>query len=104
MSDNTPDFDKMSPEEIMAWMETLAKRQGATEGLTTSADMDIPEIDPNTVVIDEPGYVPYGKERTQPVQAQPPAPKALERPASPPEPIAPRQQAPSAPVSQPPRP
>jgi hypothetical protein len=59
MADNTPDFENMSPEEIMKWMETLAVRQGATEGLTTSADDDIPEIDPTTVQIDEPGYVPY---------------------------------------------
>src|SRR5215207_3780815 len=63
-AENMPDFDNMSPEEIMAWMETLAKRQGAnTEELTTSADVDIAEIDPDTVVIDEPGYVPYGEER-----------------------------------------
>jgi hypothetical protein len=59
MADNTPDFENMSPEEIMKWMETLAVRQGATEGLTTSADDEIPVIDPTTVQIDEPGYVPY---------------------------------------------
>ena len=46
MSDNMPDFDNMSQEEIMAWMETLAKRQGASEGFTTAADMDIAEVDP----------------------------------------------------------
>ncbi len=72
MSDNMPDFDNMSQEEIMAWMETLAKRQGASEGFTTSADMDVAEIDPNSVQIDEPGYVPYGQERTPaPAQEQP---------------------------------
>lgn len=60
MTNNTPDFDKMSPEELMAWMESLAKRQGATEGLTTAADMDVPEVDPSQVQIDEPGYIPYG--------------------------------------------
>ncbi|MBK9123386.1 MAG: hypothetical protein IPM16_09750 [Chloroflexi bacterium] len=58
--ENMPDFDSMTPEEMMAWMEALAKRQGATEGLTTSADMDVPEIDPSSVEIDEPGYIPYG--------------------------------------------
>lgn len=58
--ENMPDFDSMTPEEMMAWMEALAKRQGATEGLTTSADMEVPEIDPNSVQIDEPGYIPYG--------------------------------------------
>ena len=59
MADNMPDFDKMSPEEIMAWMETLAKRQGASEGFTTAADSLIAEIDENTAVIDGPGYIPY---------------------------------------------
>lgn len=58
-----PDFENMTPDEIMAWMETLAKRQGATEGFTTDADLDIPEIDPDTVTIDEPGYVPYSETR-----------------------------------------
>ncbi|MBL8147708.1 MAG: hypothetical protein JNL34_15125 [Anaerolineae bacterium] len=93
-----PDFENMSPEEIMAWMETLAKRQGATEGFTTDADLDIPEIDPDTVVIDEPGYVPYSESRasspaddtvvSMPVvpapQVRPPAPP----PATPPPPAA----------------
>ncbi len=85
MSDNTPDFDNMTPEEIMAWMETLAKRQGASEGFTTAADMDIAEIDPNSVVIDEPGYVPYGQETAQPAPKSPPAPA----PITPPEPARP---------------
>ena len=53
-----PDFDSMSPDEIQLWMESLAKRQGATEGLTTNADMDVQVIDPDSVVIDEPGYTP----------------------------------------------
>jgi hypothetical protein len=99
-ADNMPDFDSMSPEEIMAWMETLAKRQGATEGLTTAANMEIAEIDPSTVVIDEPGYVPYGQESKktteQKAAAPPPAP---ERPAAPP----PAAQQPP-PAAQPPRP
>lgn len=73
-ADNTPDFDSMSPEEIMAWMESLARRQGANaEELTTSADVDIPEVDPDSVVIDEPGYVPYGEERPS-TPPRPPAP------------------------------
>ena len=65
MADNAPNFDAMTPEEIMAWMETLAKRQGAdTDTLTTKADVDIAEIDPDSVVIDEPGYIPSeGKDR-----------------------------------------
>jgi len=89
-ADNTPDFDSMSPEEIMTWMESLAKRQGVRpEELTTAADVDIPEIDPNSVVIDEPGYVPYGEERP----AKPPARPAAQPPAA--------QEAPR-PVAQPP--
>ena len=28
---DTPDFDSMSPKELMAWMETLAERQKGTE-------------------------------------------------------------------------
>lgn len=60
MTDQTPDFDSMSPEELMAWMESLAKRQGADEGFTTAADMAVPEVDPSTVQVQEPGYIPYG--------------------------------------------
>src|SRR3954463_16284097 len=95
MSDNMPDFDNMSQEEIMAWMETLAKRQGASEGFTTAADMDIAEVDPSTAVINEPegGYVPYGQERTQPVKPAAPAPvtppPAPQKPAAPPAAAAP---------------
>jgi len=61
MSDNVPDFENMSAEDLTEWLETLARRQGATEGLTTSAAFEIPEIDPSTVQIDEPGYVPYSE-------------------------------------------
>lgn len=83
-ADNTPDFDKMSPEEIMAWMESLAKRQGANEGFTTAADMDVPEVDPNTVVIDEPGYVPSeGKMKGQKIGPGVP----IARPAQPSAPV-----------------
>lgn len=56
--DEFPDFENMSLEEQMAWLESLAKRQGANEEeLLTSADLDIPI--PENAVIDEPGYVPY---------------------------------------------
>ena len=48
-ADGTPDYDNMSPEELMEWMESLAKRQGADEGFTTKAEMTIAEIDPDTV-------------------------------------------------------
>lgn len=54
-----PDFENMTLEEQMRWLESLAARQGANpQEFTTSADMSVPEIDPNSVVIDEPGYVP----------------------------------------------
>ena len=81
--DNTPDFDKMSPEEIMAWMESLAKRQGASsEGFTTSADMVIAEIDPDSVVIDEPGYVPSeGKMKGKKIESI--MPSKVAKPAAP---------------------
>ncbi|NWF71141.1 MAG: hypothetical protein HXY40_18820, partial [Chloroflexi bacterium] len=81
----TPDFDSMSPEEIMRWMESLAKRQGAYEGFTTPADMQVAEIDPDTVVIDEPGYVPYGQETKKPEEA-PVKPAAAAKPAPAPTP------------------
>jgi hypothetical protein len=58
--ESTPDFDSMSPEELMAWMETLAERQGATEGFTTESRMDIAEVDPDSVADEGPGYIPYG--------------------------------------------
>ena len=54
-----PDFSNMSEEEQMRWLESLAARQGAnTDEFTTAADMEVEEIDPDSVVIDEPGYVP----------------------------------------------
>jgi hypothetical protein len=56
-----PDFDRMSPEELMGWMESLAVRQGATQGLTTSGDMDVEEVSPNDERLSGKGdYVPYG--------------------------------------------
>lgn len=84
----TPDFDSMSPEEVMAWMESLAKRQGASEGFTTDANVEIAEIDPSMVEIDEPGYVPYGEESSKPAarQEQPAPPAPPEEPAPQPEP------------------
>jgi hypothetical protein len=58
---STPDFDSMTPEELMKWMESLAVRQGATEGLTTSADMAVEEVDASDERLAGKGdYVPYG--------------------------------------------
>jgi hypothetical protein len=60
MSD-MPDFDSMTPEELMKWMESLAVRQGATEGLTTSADMEVAEVAADDERLAGKGdYVPYG--------------------------------------------
>jgi len=89
MADNAPNFDAMTPEEIMAWMETLAKRQGAdSDTLTTAADQDIPEVDPDSVVIDEPGYIPSeGKDRGKKIGFGVPIPKTATpaaKPAAPP--------------------
>lgn len=61
--DEFPDFENMSFEEQMAWLESLAKRQGAgDEQLTTAADLDIPL--PVDAEIDEPGYVPFEGSRS----------------------------------------
>lgn len=58
-----PDFDKMTFEEQMAWLESLARRQGARDDeLTTAADLDIPI--PQDAVVDEPGYVPFEGSRS----------------------------------------
>src|SRR5690606_29202009 len=58
-------FAEWSEEEMLggadpiAWLETLARRQGADlEELTTEADLDIPEL-PEDTVVDEPGYTEY---------------------------------------------
>jgi tetratricopeptide (TPR) repeat protein len=88
-ADNMPDFDSMTPEEIQVWLESLAKRQGASEGFLTEANMEVAEIDPDTVVIDEPGYVPFGE--TAPPRSETPPPTARASapppPTLPPEPI-----------------
>ncbi len=61
--DEFPDFDNMTLEEQMAWLESLAKRQGVSnEQLTTTADVDIPI--PENAQVDEPGYVPFEGSRT----------------------------------------
>ncbi len=82
----TPDFDNMSPEETLRWMESLAKRQGAkSEEFLTTADDEIDEVDANTVV-DEPGYTPFGekpKPKDEPAQSAPePEPEPVAEPAA----------------------
>ena len=82
--DEFPDFDSMTPEEQLAWLESLAKRQGVSDDeLITAADMDIPI--PEDVEVDEPGYVPFegsrsAREAQQAISAAPePELSALER-------------------------
>jgi len=47
--DGTPDYDPMTPEEIMKWMENLARRQGASEEFMFSPSAEMAEIDPTNV-------------------------------------------------------
>jgi hypothetical protein len=100
MTDSMPDFDNMTQEQINEWMESLARRQGATEGFTTAASMAIPEIDPTSVdqSLLEDTYVPFGwsredwnaylkkeaAEKQQRAAASVPSPSAPPAPAPPP--------------------
>ena len=85
---DTPDFDSMSPEEVMAWMESLAKRQGAnSEGFTTSADMEIAEVDPDSVQLDEPGYIALWRRSERHQAAAPAESQASQNPKPEPEAI-----------------
>src|SRR5438874_1343327 len=53
-----PSFATRRSSDLMAWLESLAARQGAKpEELTTAANLDIP-MPPADTVIDEPGYTP----------------------------------------------
>jgi hypothetical protein len=63
MGDEFPDFDSMTPDEQLAWLESLAKRQGASDDeLITAANVDIPV--PEDAEVDEPGYVPFEGSRS----------------------------------------
>ncbi len=88
--DEYPDFDSMTPEEQMAWLESLARRQGANaEEFLTAADQDIPI--PEDVEIDEPGYVPYSEREAGQVPStaeEPEAPTPAEETAAEPEEVA----------------
>ncbi len=85
MGDEFPDFDKMTPEEQLAWLESLAKRQGASEEeLVTDANIDVPIPENAEELIDEPGYVPFeGSRSAKEMQQQ--AEKAAETTAPQPE-------------------
>ncbi|MBZ0317181.1 MAG: hypothetical protein K8L91_12235 [Anaerolineae bacterium] len=82
-----PDFENMTLEEQMRWLESLAARQGANpQEFMTTADMSVPEIDPNSVVIDEPGYVPSEK-FSRPLSAAAGPSRPVEEPPQATEPI-----------------
>jgi hypothetical protein len=104
MANATPDFDNMTPQQISEWMESLARRQGATEGFTTSASADIPEIDPSTVDASllEDTYIPFGwtKEQWEAQLAKEAAEKAAKQ-ATQAAPVPPPSPAPAAPVPPP---
>jgi len=99
-----PDFDKMTQEEMMRWMESLAKRQGATEGLITSADAEVPEVDANDERLKGVGeYIPHGWTREQweaqlAKEAAQKASKAAAAPPPAPKPMPPVQAAPPPPA------
>ncbi len=89
-----PDFENMTLEEQMRWLESLAARQGANpQEFMTAADMSVPEIDPNSVVIDEPGYVPSEK-FSRPLSAGAGPSRPVEVPPQATEPIVPPMEAP----------
>src|SRR5436190_11364696 len=83
---NKNDDDPLGGMDPMAWLESLAARQGAKpEELTTAANLDIPVLPPDTVV-DEPGYTPgydvgpsgkaeAAKPKAEPAKAAKPAPE-----------------------------
>ncbi len=55
---NKNDDDPLGGMDPMAWLESLAARQGANpEELITAANLDIP-LPPADAVVDEPGYTP----------------------------------------------
>ncbi|MBK8021712.1 MAG: hypothetical protein IPK19_09840 [Chloroflexi bacterium] len=116
LADKIPDLENMteaemeawaaslSPEELMEFMNLLALRQGATEGVTsTDNNLELPTIDASKVTIDEPGYIPFGEESTfksapkEAPAAPPPAarqpPPVRQAPPAPPAPTPPAREA-----------
>src|SRR5260221_8472841 len=84
-ANNKNDDDPLGGMDPMAWLESLAARQGAKpEELTTSADLDIPVLPPDTVV-DEPGYTP-GYDTGKPAAKAEPAKLEPAKAATPPPP------------------
>src|SRR5947209_6397507 len=93
---NTNDDDPLGGIDPMAWLESLAARQGAKpEELTTAANLEIP-LPPEGTVIDAPGYTPGYDTGKQSAAKAPELAKPAE-PVKAPEPV----QAPPAPAAQP---
>src|SRR5260221_4399511 len=92
---NKNDDDPLGGMDPMAWLESLAARQGANpDELTTEANLDIEEPPADTVV-DEPGYTPgydVGKSsfaaQSESAKATTPEPQAEMQPTIEPQPVA----------------
>ncbi len=60
-----PDFENMSPEEMLHWMETQAQQQAEPdESLFSEADATVAQVAPTDVATDEPSSIP--REQTTP--------------------------------------
>src|SRR5450755_603411 len=84
---NNDEDDPLGGMDPMAWLESLAARQGANpDELTTAANLDIAEP-PADTVIDEPGYVDYdpfsGSGVSRPAEPVASTPEPEELPATP---------------------
>ncbi len=80
---NKPEDDPLGGMDPMAWLESLARRQGANpDELTTAANLDVPMPSADTPV-DAPGYTPGYESAAKPVAAPVPPPPVPE-PAPPP--------------------
>jgi len=71
----TPPLEPVSAEvNPLAWLESLARRQGANpEEFVTEANLDIPEVAAD-VTVNEPGYTPYQATTAAPPPPPPPPP------------------------------
>ena len=60
-----PDFENMSPEEMLHWMETQVQQQAEPdESLFSEADATVAQVAPTDVATDEPSSIP--REQTTP--------------------------------------
>src|SRR5579859_5683866 len=83
---NTNADDPLGGLDPLAWLESLAKRQGANpDELTTSANLDVP-MPPEDTVIDEPGYTPGYDVRKPETATAPPLAPVVQPPVSQPSP------------------